>query len=252
MLHYFLAPRRETPPDTSIRLGNIIEQPRFADEPLNHNLLPIKSDIMQIFGIGGDVNTTMSKGTTETWSCEKIITTSFDPTTEYIKKSLEGTDIQQYIKENRNWLLDTKLYMVTGIKVAYGASGTVSYARKKGIHLHLGVDATQMGVPLGIGPDIGADKSRNVTQTFGDMEPFVLAFRMQRIMVSSKGEVRHRNEEGGMLGVDVGEGDHPVQLVVDGLESGDADAEEFGICTSWTVGEDGGGETSTCALVEDE
>lgn len=269
MLRYFLAPTRETPPDTFIRLGNIIEQPRFADQPLNEVPLPIDkvtvnpearrakfsfgdtktttigiwaTFLMQILGVGGDVNTQISRGTTETWDCDTIKTISFEPSIAYIKKSVEATAVKQYIQERRHRPWDTKLYMITGIKIAYGAKGTISYARSKGIHLHLGVDATSLGAPMQAGPDIGVEKGRNVTQDIGDKGPFVLAFRMQKIKVSGKGQIRHEGVDGGMLGVDDSDGEdgeEQVELVVNGLESADADAEEFGIMTSWTVEEQG-------------
>jgi hypothetical protein len=281
MLQYFLAPTRDTPPETFIRLGNIIEQPRFADRPLNRHPLPpgeiivspetrnhvfefdnIKtytigiwtSFLMQILGIGGDINTQIAKGTAETWDCERIETVSFKPTTEYIKQSLDSTNVKRYIQDNKNWLWDTKLYMITGIKIAYGARGTIRHARSKGIHLHLGVDATLGFTPVQAGPDIGVEKGRNVTQDIGDKDPFVLAFRMQRIKVSSKGQVRHERVDGGMLSVDdVDDEDEEerVELMVDGLDSADADAEEFDIRTSWTVGDEGA-EDISCALVEDD
>jgi hypothetical protein len=282
MLQYFLAPTRDTPPETFIRLGNIIEQPRFADRPLNRHPLPPEETIvgpetrnhvfefdniktytigiwtsflMQILGIGGDINTQISKGTTETWDCERIETVSFEPTTEYIEQSLDSTNVKRYIQDNKNWLWDTKLYMITGIKIAYGAKGTIRHARSKGIHLHLGVDATSAFAPVQAGPDIGVEKGRNVTQDIGDKDPFVLAFRMQRIKVSSKGKVRHERVDGGMLGVDDGDGEDEkerVKLVVDGLESADAGAEEFGIGTSWTVGDADVADACYCALIEDD
>jgi hypothetical protein len=158
--------------------------------------------LMQILGVGGDINTQNSRGTTETWNCDTIRTLFFEPTTEYIKKSLETTSVKEYIRDNRNWLYNTKLYMITGIKVAYGAKGTVTYARNKSIHLHLGVDATPVGAPVQAGPDIGVEKGRSMTQNIGDKEPFVLAFRMQRTKVSAKGEIGHRREEGRMPGLD--------------------------------------------------
>ncbi|CAN9474280.1 unnamed protein product [Alternaria alternata] len=281
MLQYFLAPTRDTPPETFIRLGNIIEQPRFADRPLNRHPLPPEDTIvgpemrnhvfefdnikvytigiwtsflMQILGIGGDVNTQIAKGTAETWDCERIETVSFEPTSQYIEQSLDSTNVKRYIQDNKNWLWDTKLHMITGIKIAYGAKGTIRHARSKGIHLHLGVDAILGFTPVQAGPDIGVEKGRNVTQDIGDKDPFVLAFRMQRIKVSSKGQVRHERVDGGMLGVEDDDSEaeeERVELVVDGLESADANAEEFGVGTSWKVGDEGA-EEMICALVEDD
>ncbi|CAN9222494.1 unnamed protein product [Alternaria alternata] len=215
MLQYFLAPTRDTPPETFIRLGNIIEQPRFADRPLNRHPLPpgeiivgpetrnhvfefdnIKtytigiwtSFLMQILGIGGDINTQIAKGTTETWDWERIETVSFKSTTEYIKQSLDSTNVKRYIQDNKNWLVGYKALHDDGDKDRIRGQGDDQYARSKGIHLHLGVDATLGFTPVQAGPDIGVEKGRNVTQDIGDKDPFVLAFRMQRIGVSSKGQ----------------------------------------------------------------
>ena len=262
-MFYFLAPTRDTPPDTTIRLGSIIEKPDFADEPLNTTPVPIDpghmtraidenynvninntrthsvgiwaSFLMQILGVGGDIGTELDKSNTEEWKCDKLETIWFRPSTEYIVKSVENPDIAEYVRDSKSWLRDTRLYTVTGIKIAHGASGTIAYARKKGVHLHLGVDATQTGVPVQLGPDIGSEKGRDVSQSYGKKDSFVLAFRLQGIKISSKGTIRHKALEGGLLSIDTDIDQEPIELVVDGLDDHDAGAGDFGIDDSWEV-----------------
>lgn len=195
---------------------------------------------MQILGLGGDVGGEHSNTDKEEWKCESLKTVWFTPSPAYIVKSLENSAVKEFLKENRNWLSNSKVYMITGIKIAYGASGVIVYAKKKGLNLHLGVNATNLGVPVEGGPNFGVTRERSVTEEIGGKEPFVLAFRMRRIKVSSKGDVENKIVTGGMLSLGSDEeGEEPVRLVVDGVEDEDADADEFEIENSWNIKEDG-------------
>jgi hypothetical protein len=169
-------PTRETPVNGSIELGNIITLPRNADQPLNSPPIPIDRAVMEVFeheaenysvtvnkitsgtigiwasfliqilGIGGDAG----NASKEEWKCDTLKTSWFTPTLEYIAKSLENSAVKEFLLDNRDWLKWSKVYMIMGIKVAYGASGVITYSKKKGINLHLGVDATNIQSEEGV------------------------------------------------------------------------------------------------------
>ena len=57
----------------------------------------------------------------------------------------------------------------------------------------------------------------------------MLTFRVQRIKISSKGAVRHKVLEGGLLSIGTDEDEEPIELVVDGIDDDDAGADDFAI-----------------------
>ncbi|KAF2107952.1 hypothetical protein BDV96DRAFT_587990 [Lophiotrema nucula] len=272
---YFHAPTTDSPVDGPIFLGAIITHPRNADSPLNSRPIPIDTNIMdvytdeipnysvtlekkttgtlgifasflaQILGIGGDVTGERGNTDSENWTCESLKTTSFNPTPEYIKSSLESSAVKQFLEEDKGWLLSSKVYMITGLKLAYGATGTIEYAKSKGINLHLSLDATSLGVPVEAGPEFGINRENKLKQEFGKKTPFVLAFRMRKINVTPGGKITNKPVTGGMLGTgssesdagEDGEAEQP-EYIVDGLDEEDADANEFDIKGSWEVAEE--------------
>lgn len=282
---YFLAPTTDSPVNGPISLGAIITHPREADSPLNNKPLtidvksiPVQSSedtdysvdfekkrsftlgiwasfLAEILGVGGDISNDLSKEDSEKWTIKTLKTLSFNPTQEYIKQSLEDSLVKDFVKANASWLRSSRVYMITGLKLAYGASAAITRAKSKGLNLHLGVDATSLGVPVEAGPDIGGERSNTVTQSFGEKTPFVLAFRMQKINVSASGEVKSQTVIGGMLGHDANatDSDETVpEMMVEGLEEGDTTAADFDIKKVWRVFDDSGHgeETCGCSRVE--
>jgi hypothetical protein len=209
---------------------------------------------MQILGIGGDVQLEASTTKKDDWNCEILKTTWFTPTTEYIVKSLENTEVKKFLVDNQVWLRRSKVYMITGIKVAYGASSAAERAINIGVKLHLGVDATMAtGVPVSGGPDIGAKWCSKTMQGSGRAEPFVFAFRLRQIKVSAKGDVAHKQlTSGAMLSLDSATGNEEakIDLIIDGLESEDADADEFALDGWATVDDAAADETCGCSKAE--
>ncbi|KAF2702779.1 hypothetical protein K504DRAFT_445058 [Pleomassaria siparia CBS 279.74] len=267
---YFLAPTTDSPVNGPIFLGGIITHPRNADCPLNNSpllidpaVIPVQtvenkdysvtyektrsftvgiwaSFLANILGISGEISGDLGNKASETWSIKTLKTMSFTPTPDYIRQSLENSSVKEFIAKDANWLRSSRVYMITGLKFAYGASGVVTWAKMKGLNLHAGFDATSFGVPVTAGPLVGATREDRVEHTFGEKTPFVLAFRMQRIKVSSSGNIQDGTVAGGMLGLDDANevwtppGQEQFDFVVHGLEA-DADADEFEIDDKWEV-----------------
>lgn len=264
---YYLTPILDVLPDGPITLGSIISQPRLVSEPINdYPVSPgsmaekvylhtsansgvtvdrnreghggIFADFLQCLGLGlnGNVDGKGSNKESEDWTFANLQTIWFTPSTEYVRKSLEDRDVQDFIYENKTWLGRTKLYMVVGVKVAYGATSTVSYIRNRQLGLHVGFDFTPLGVPINVGPDVGVQQDLKVTQTNGGGDPFVFAFRLRQVKVSAAGEIKHRDfTEGALLslhGTKDKKNENEVKILVEGLEDFDTDASDFSL-QSW-------------------
>ncbi|KAF7556187.1 hypothetical protein G7Z17_g1664 [Cylindrodendrum hubeiense] len=282
--HYFLAPIGN-PAEGPIRLGNIVSAPRLADDPLNEDHVPLSSvsmdvvdhtehsydfgininngsrvgvwaSFLQTLGLGGDVTVEGSNENSEQWACESMRTISFTPKLDYITKCLEDEGVQNYMRVNKPWFGTSRLYMVTGIKVAYGASSTVRYAQSRGFHLRFGVDLTGLGIPLTIGPEFGRTNTLSVRQSQEGAEPFVFAFRLRRIKITGKGNIHHEQyDKGTVLGIkedEVDESDVKFEVIVEGVEDDDADGSEFQLDSNDAVDEASPvGIECTCAASED-
>ena len=259
---YFIAPTRDCPPDGPIQLGSIIPVPVRADEPVNVNApIPIPaasifkheergysftkdrkigghlgiwaSFLMQVLGIGGDVETSGSNSKNDEWACDTLSTLWFTPTTDYIKQSIRDPGVESFLIENEVYLGRDTLYMVTGLKIAYGASATRKRAKERGINLHLGVDGTNSGVPVSGGPNIGVDKSTKEKESFEDADPFVFAFRLRQIKIKSADEIKHKGlTRGAMLSIGPGSDDDEeskVEIFVESVDNEDVGGREFGL-----------------------
>ncbi|KAF5548902.1 hypothetical protein FMEXI_4573 [Fusarium mexicanum] len=253
---YFLAPINNSP-EGLIRLGNIISSPALVDDPINqesflftewpieiveHNQnnftfnMSVKKDrslgiwasFLQSLGIGGDVIVDWSKEHSEQWACENLKTVYFSPTISYISQCLKDEGVQSFMRVNKPWFATNKLYMVTGIKVAYGATSTIEHAKQRGLNLKFGADFSSQGVPISLGPQIGGRNTISTKQTQSGGDPFVFAFRLRRIKISRKGEVNHeRFTKGTVLGIKEDGNGQDVEIVVEGVEDFDADGEDF-------------------------
>ncbi|KAF4447968.1 hypothetical protein F53441_8559 [Fusarium austroafricanum] len=278
---YFLAPVGN-PPEGPIRLGNIISTPVLADDPINEEYLPpgeasmevieynqtnftfdmsVKNDrsfgiwasFLQTLGIGGDATVDWSKERSEQWTCENLKTVSFSPKISYVSQCLKDEGVQSFMRVNKPWFTTNKLYMITGIKVAYGAASTIKHAKQRGLNLKFGTDFSSQGVPISLGPQIGGSNTISTKQSQSGAEPFVFAFRLRRIKISRKGEVNHeRYTKGTLLGIKEDGNDEDVELVVEGVEDFDVDGEEFQFSSKDAFDEDSAGDASCKAVIVEE
>jgi hypothetical protein len=273
---YFFTPTNDTPPNGPIALGNIIESPLFADQPLNKTPIPIQptdivkhekknytlkrdkqyngrlgvflSFLLQILSIGGDGSVDGSWGDNDELTAKLLETRSFVPSLEYLRQSYQNATVQRFILKSKTWTGSSKLYMVTGLKIAHGASFAVEKIREGNVKLHVGVDGTNAGIPVTVGPDVETGMKISQKESFGDADPFVFAFRLQQIIITAEKDIEHKPfTKGAPLGV--GTDDHGAtgpEIRVSRLESGDADARELDLET-WNVVDDETGEDCVCA-----
>ncbi|KAH7480522.1 hypothetical protein FOMA001_g8918 [Fusarium oxysporum f. sp. matthiolae] len=275
--NYFLAPVGN-PPEGPIRLGNIISTPALADNPINEEYFPpseasmeviehnqtkftfdmsVKNDrsfgiwasFLQTLGIGVDATVDWSREHSEQWTCDNLKTVFFSPKISYVSQCLKDEGVQSFMRVNKPWFGINKLYMITGIKVAYGAATTIEHANQTGLNLKFGTDFSSQGVPISLGPQIGGSNTISTKQSQSGGEPFVFAFRLRRIKISRRGEVNHeRYTKGTLLGIKEDGNDQDAEIVVEGVEDFDADGEEFQL-SSKDVFDEGSSSNVPCKAV---
>ncbi|KAL6906963.1 hypothetical protein GGI43DRAFT_380485 [Trichoderma evansii] len=256
---YFLSPITIIPPEGPIRLGSIVEDPSFVQEPINNPPVPPSSagekvylhnapkstvalNASKSFALGlfvkfqqllqGKIGGKSSSAVEEAWSFDNLQTQWFTPSDDYIKQSLQQMEVQNFIAQNYSWLRRTKLYMVTGIMIAEGASSTIKAAEKNELHLSLGVETSLPQVPVSVLPQLDLEGASGVAKSQDKSDTVVFAFQLRRIKISPAGDVAHAQyTDGALLSVhkDTGSDKTSYQIIIDGIDEDDVNPTEFGL-----------------------
>ncbi|KAH7020204.1 hypothetical protein EDB80DRAFT_561675 [Ilyonectria destructans] len=152
---YFLAPNFTTapPPEGPIKLGSILRNisefetlnrtvqaiPVMQLHPVNKQTgfeiflgqlhsadFGLTAKVLGLLGLGTSASIERTKGSNNLLSCQRLDTFTFDPTESYINESMKDLDVRSFMRSSRFRL---PVYMVTGLKVARGASSTSSTSR---------------------------------------------------------------------------------------------------------------------------
>ncbi|KAI1390036.1 uncharacterized protein F4822DRAFT_400591 [Hypoxylon trugodes] len=210
---YIVAPDFSTapPPDGPVELGHILKNV-FEFSPLNEgqridipNRLPIDekrgfkttrskilggtfgvfAEVLAILGFGIEAHAEYKREADDVLSIDRLETLAFNPTDEYVKKSMETDGVKIYTNATKN---KKPVFMITGIKIARGASLETKRSTTVGGRLKLGFSAP--GMPGDIGPEAGLTKGQSVGESFEGSTDFILAIRVRQIKYK-KAEIVH-------------------------------------------------------------
>ncbi|KAI1360339.1 hypothetical protein F5Y08DRAFT_317548 [Xylaria arbuscula] len=255
--HYFLPPIPEIPVDGPIRLGSIVAHPKDIFDPVNDSPVYPSSCYERVY-VSNSAPTTISlskstrknwgllaelpalvsgnidgeRGTEfkESWSFENLRTIWFKPSVNYVRQSLADTQLQLYIQDNQSWLGHTNLYMVNGIKIAYGASALSEIATSYGFSGAVGVDLSALGAPITVGPSAGLWNGLSLNTSSSFAEPVVFAFRLRRLKIKTLDEIEQSDyNKNAMLGREGSPVKTSVGIDTDGVEEDDATGADFGL-----------------------
>ena len=148
-----------------------------ADGGLNANIAQ---------GIGGsaDVIFTRSKSKKESYICSQLDTESFEPDETYVSQSLTALDVQEHLDACYPW--DKKVFMVTGLKVAKDLQVCHSTSDERGGTLQVGVDATPVAIPAGIGG--GGSITPASSRSMAYEVPSLVVFALRILRITPKGK----------------------------------------------------------------
>ncbi|BCS19933.1 uncharacterized protein APUU_20366A [Aspergillus puulaauensis] len=206
---WILAPA-DIQPNTTITLGKLIVNPLTPEgPPYLDPALPIppgattefnypwtrevsheRSGMVGLFGsfmanvgLGGDVSAQFDRQHKSRVEVARLQTVKFEPGDEYLEKTLNGKLNLRYLKESG---FRKSIYVVTGVKVAYGGKTTVSKGRGTGGEGNLGISP---GVPgLELGPKAGLSWKNEESEEIGEPIDFVYAFRLNKVRYSRRRE----------------------------------------------------------------
>lgn len=219
---WFLPRTRDRPPVDAITLGNIISSPSLPEEAINydpsppvpHNLLRkheefpwswskefsrsssggVFASFLQMTGIGGDFEATAEAAHTEVYNADSLVTEYFIPNADYIAQVVKDEGVKEALAGPSR---KKRVYMITGIKTAYGATLALELMKKKGIHAQIGADLTTLGAPATIGSKGASSAETSETYSAGESN-FVFGFKLRELRYR-KGRLEHGDYTKGAL-----------------------------------------------------
>lgn len=244
---YFLAPARHSTPLGVITLGNLIEDPHSPEIPLNdptsdtvkklaakavsvdetntfsylaegNNVkASVMAKVLEGFGnIGGGAGLNHSHDMSSIYKIDKMTTLSISPTLKEVQTIFDESSIQGSL---RSKFFSSSVYMITSIRVVYGAEAFVSTVRAAGGFLHFTADLTPSGVPVNVGSTLEAAKANGqiMSTKVSDKTPFVLAYRLREIVYKAAKVREQKIIDGDILNTDNGgeeeEQDDPADTI---------------------------------------
>ncbi|KAM0433289.1 hypothetical protein ACHAPT_004165 [Fusarium lateritium] len=215
---YFLAPDFTTapPPKGPIKLGTILFNVTEFDilDPIvqeipEADLCPVdektvfvislrelhsadfglKAKVSELLDLHSSASIERTKGRDSLLSCQCLETITFNPTESYINDSVNNSKkVGLYLRSG--WLRGTSVYMVTGLKVARGASFTSSTSNTVTLETDSGL--VPSGIPVSAGVRAGYESNIEEGEKWDASTDFIVAFKVRKIWLDRKEQVKHQ------------------------------------------------------------
>lgn len=212
---YILAPNWTTapPPKGPIKLGHVLDDLTElvpinrkgvveTDELLNKvdtkngfmtsrsklitGELGIFAKVVGLVGVGAAAGVYYKKDKDDVLSCKTLDTVTFDPTTEYITRTMDLPEVKNFMQGSK---FKAPVYLVTGLKIGRGASLRTSSSQDKGVKLDGGLSAP--GYPIEVGGEGGAHVRKKDGESWDGSTPFIVAFRVRKVWYRH-GDIKHK------------------------------------------------------------
>lgn len=210
---YYSAPNFSIPPPESngpLQLGSVIANLKDP-APLNPGLLiPIAENekarttlkgfsttmknsknvelgifarILGLDSLGGELGGTLGRSRDEQLFIQSLETQCFNPPLQYMNGVMNLQPVRTFREASRNRL---PVYLITGLKVARGASASIVQAKSIGGTGEVGVMDPFAGI-ASIGPKAAAELSKEHRISFQESSDFVLGYRVTRLKWKKSG-----------------------------------------------------------------
>ncbi|KAL2678786.1 hypothetical protein Neosp_009537 [[Neocosmospora] mangrovei] len=154
--------------------------------------------------IEGDLSFSQLKSSLENHSFTILETKYFLPDDDYFAQILKDAGVQAYLHVH-NWR--KPIYLITGIKIARGASVSIESSIERSAQAGLKVDATGVGAPINVGPEASWETEKKRGISYGGSTDYIFAYQLTRMMPKKgckkprsqsyvKGAVYGKEEEG--------------------------------------------------------
>ncbi|RSL95713.1 hypothetical protein CDV31_013771 [Fusarium ambrosium] len=140
--------------------------------------------------IEGGLSFGQLKSSLENHRFDVLETKYFLPDDDYFAQVLEDTGVKAYLHVH-NWR--KPVYLITGIKIARGASVSTENSTGRSAQAELKVDATSVGAPVDVGPEATWESEKKRGISYGGSTDYIFAYQLTR-MTPKRGGKDSRNE----------------------------------------------------------
>lgn len=180
------------------------------------------SNFLQAVTVGGEVSYASKQTKQLEYSCDKMETRKFVPSTEYINSVVQDATISTYLKSGG---LSSKVFVITGLKIASEITITTTLEDGYEAKAQVGIDLLAGG--LKIGPQGSWKSETSKTHTTTIKGPIVFAFQVKKLRKHLVGGLKSKDVvKGAMLGKEK-TSEREFELVRDDVGLGDV--EDFGM-----------------------
>lgn len=138
--------------------------------------------LLGLEGVGSMLSVNGTRAKDEVLSVARLDTEFFMPSLEYVKLAVEAPSVRAFCRATRGRL---SMFLITGIKVARGASASVVRTRTVGGGVKGSPGTTTGQVELGV--SVQGAMLKEDDMSFEDASDFVLAYRVARVRMKNDG-----------------------------------------------------------------
>jgi hypothetical protein len=185
-------------------------------------MIGLFASFMASVGLGGDASAQFERQHKSRIEVARLQTVKFEPGDEYLQRTLNLLANLRFLKETR---FRKPVYVVTGVKVAYGGRTSRSNAKALGGEGSIGLNPAFPGLQLG--PKAGLSQKIEESEDVGEAVDFVYAFRLNKVHYSRRKErfVQEKFTKGAVFSQEAAlDEDIPLQL-----EKAEIDDDESGV-----------------------
>lgn len=133
--------------------------------------------------IGGDASLKGKRSSEDVFTMDKLETRYFYPSMAYVKETTELPDVKRFNEMSEH---KETLYLITGLKIAWGAKVSTSRGSELEGKFEGGAAAPAGVVDLGVGGKGGLSSASGVTFSHGKPRDFILGIQLEKIRYKKK------------------------------------------------------------------
>ncbi|KAM0329396.1 hypothetical protein ACHAQA_004703 [Verticillium albo-atrum] len=173
--------------------------------------------------IKGGLSFSLLKSTLEDHKFEALETRYFLPDDDYFAQALEDAGVQAYFQVH-NWR--KPVYLITGIKIARGASVSTESRAERSVEAEMKVDATGVALPVDLGPEAKWNSETKRGISYSGSTDYIFAYQL--IRMKPKKDVQGSKNQSYVKGAVFGKGEQSATAGVRVRDVFDID-EEVGL-----------------------
>lgn len=185
----------------------------------------IFSDFMNVITAGFKVSHASMSSSHIEYSCESMETQRFTPSQKFIAKAAAEPQVKSHLKIGG---LGTKIFIVTGIKIAKGVTISTTEEAGKDTVVHMGAEIPTPQIQIGPKATRNLTRHETHTKTAGRGGSIVFAFQVEKLRLTWREPTSEGYVKGAVLGQRGNETEYMIEVAAD-EDLDDDDMADFGL-----------------------